>query len=295
MNSFDLKLPSPLQELQEALLADASVQVLVKRDDLIHPEISGNKWRKLKYNIAKARNEGYAGIVTFGGAYSNHLFALASLGRMAGIRTVGVVRGDELTPASSPTLKHCTEQGMELHFVERGEYRNKEKGVYFSKLVTQEARLLLVPEGGSNALALPGVAEIIDECEAGRKVPDWYVVAAGTGGTAAGLLSRGRNVMAVAALKGADFLRDEIAKWPETATGTLDLQTAYHFGGYGKYNAELLTFIKQFEDRHQIPLEQVYTGKMFYGLFDLIKRGYFAKGSTLMAVHTGGLQGKLKL
>lgn len=296
MNYPDLRLPSPVRLLADPVFEDAGVTVYLKRDDLIHPEISGNKWRKLKYNVLRAIRQQSDTLVTFGGAYSNHLFALASFGQMAGIRTVGIVRGEELSPSSSPTLLHCAARGMELHFITRSEYRLKESGGYFRSLIKKMPGSFVIPEGGTNQLALEGVGEIADESEQAGIVPDYYVVPSGTGGTAAGLLQKGKNVVAVAVLKNAGFLEADIRKWidPSPPSGTLNLRLDYHFGGYGKYSRELLDFIEGFESRHHIALEQVYTGKMFYGLYDLIKRDYFAKGTVLMAVHTGGLQGKLQ-
>lgn len=292
MNSEDLHIPSPVRELKDVVFEEAAVKVFVKRDDLIHSEVSGNKWRKLKYNLTGLPGGKPGAVITFGGAYSNHLAALASLGHIEGIRTIGIVRGDELTPLSSPTLRHCASRGMELCFVSRSEYREKEQGPLAKLLLSRTPGALIIPEGGTNRLALKGVGEIPGECADAGIFPDFYVVAAGTGGTTAGLLLRGCAVVSVAVLKNAGFLREDIGQW--APTGLLDLQLDYHFGGYGRYNRQLIDFIAWFEAQHGIPLEQVYTGKMFYGLYDLIKRGYFAEGTTLMAVHTGGLQGKLE-
>lgn len=293
MKSPDLILPSPIQQLKDPLFEQANISVFLKRDDLIHPEISGNKWRKLKYNIAEAIRTGAHTLVSFGGAYSNHLFALASFGKLAGLKTIGIVRGDELNPSSSPTLRHCADQGMELHFISRENYRQKEQGAYFSDFLRDPGNFV-IPEGGTNEFALPGVGEIVDECRDQGIHADFFAVPAGTGGTAAGLLARGQRVIAFPVLKGAGFLRDDIARWENTSEGILDLQMDYHFGGYGKYTTPLLEFIERFENTHGIAIEQVYTGKMLFGLFDLIKRGYFAKETTVVALHTGGLQGKLK-
>ncbi len=288
--------PTPLQELHDEVVRKAGVRLLIKRDDLIHPVVSGNKWRKLKYNLVRARELGYNTLVTFGGAYSNHLFALAAAGSVADFSTIGIVRGDELTPQSSPTLQYCQEQGMQLHFVSREEYRHKDEGALVASLLGQHRNIFVVPEGGSNELALPGVREMVQEVEAqliGQ--PDYFAVAAGTGGTTAGILSALAPVLAFSALKGGGFLREEINTLvgKEALTAHLQLITNYHFGGYARYTSELLDFIRGFEQQHQIPLEQVYTGKMLFGLYDLMRKGYFTPGSTLVAVHTGGLQGRL--
>jgi 1-aminocyclopropane-1-carboxylate deaminase len=295
----DLLLPSPptpLQELHDQLFEKAAVRLFVKRDDLIHPEVSGNKWRKLKYVLQDVLVLKKDKVLTFGGAYSNHLYALAAAGKELGLKTIGVVRGEK--PAQeSATLQFCRQKGMELHFVSREEYRLRDSAEYLSSLESRFGSPYIIPEGGTTTLALPGVAELVPEVEAQLPTsPVYYGVAAGTGGTAAGLLSAGANVVAFSALKGGDFLKADIMDLiRETAkTGTLDLQTGYHFGGYAKYNAELLDFIVDFKTRFGIQLEQVYTGKMFYGLFDMIAKGHFPEGSTIVAVHTGGLQGLLR-
>jgi 1-aminocyclopropane-1-carboxylate deaminase/D-cysteine desulfhydrase-like pyridoxal-dependent ACC family enzyme len=288
--------PTPLQELTDEIVRRAGVKLFIKRDDLIHPAVSGNKWRKLKYTIFTARQNGYSTLLTFGGGFSNHLFAVAAAGRAAGIGTIGIVRGEELTPDSSPTLQFCREQGMKLCFVSRREYRLKEESVRVREIVEEAKAPYLVPEGGSNPLALPGVREMVREVEQQLTYkPDYYAVAAGTGGTSAGILSAPAPVLAFSALKGGDFLREEISKLAGTEfqSAYLQLFTDYHFGGYARYTHDLLSFIREFEQRHHIPLEQVYTGKMLFGLYDLMEKGFFKPGSTLVAVHTGGLQGRL--
>ncbi|CAG5068306.1 1-aminocyclopropane-1-carboxylate deaminase [Dyadobacter sp. CECT 9623] len=296
---MDLLLPSPptpLQELHDQLFEKAAVRLFVKRDDLIHPEVSGNKWRKLKYVLQDVLACKKDTVLTFGGAYSNHLYALAAAGKELGLKTIGVVRGEK--PAQeSATLQFCRQKGMRLHFVSREEYRLRDSAEYLSALESRFGSPYIIPEGGTTTLALPGVAELVAEVEVQLPTsPVYYGVAAGTGGTTAGLLSAGANVVAFSALKGGDFLKADIMDLTrETAkTGTLDLQTGYHFGGYAKYNAELLDFIVDFKTRFGIQLEQLYTGKMFYGLFDMIGKGHFPEGSTIVAVHTGGLQGLLR-
>lgn len=292
----DLKLPSPVCQLIDPVFEQAGIQVYLKRDDLIHPAISGNKWRKLKYNLLHALEQKAEALVSFGGAFSNHLYALATVGRLWKIRTIGFVRGDELGPESSATLRHCAREGMELHFISRTAYREKEKSPEFRHFPGLPANTFLIPEGGTNEMAVRGVGEMADEVEGAGIRPDIYVVPAGTGGTAAGLLARDRKVLAVAVLKNAGFLERDIEKWiSPQQSARLELLTDYHFGGYGKHTEELRSFIHRFESAHGILLEQVYTGKMMFALYDLAKRGYFARGTTLLAVHTGGLQGKLEL
>ncbi len=308
MNSLTARLPSPLQPLESPLLDQAGVALFLKRDDLIHPLLSGNKWRKLQFNLEKARALDADTLLTFGGAYSNHLYAVAAAGILTGLNTVGLVRGHELRESSSPTLQFCHQAGMQLHFISREEYRQQENGAVFRHLTTRYPRHYWLPEGGSNFLALQGVGELVTETvtQLGY-APDAYCVPAGTGGTAAGILATGADAIVFPVLKGGDFLANDIrhllnqlpGAGPPGAglpgIGQPDLQTAYHFGGYGRYTAELLDFIRDFENRWDIRIEQVYSGKMLFGLFDLIKRGYFAKGTTLVAVHTGGLQGRITI
>jgi len=296
--TFNLIAPvTPLTTLNDVFLQQANIKLLVKRDDLIHHEISGNKWRKLKHNVVKANNLCSRTILTFGGAYSNHLFATASACHQAGISSIGIVRGDELNIFSSSTLRHCHAKGMLLYFVSRNEYKQKLLGKTIQSILSTNRSIFIIPEGGANEEGLQGMAEVPSEITSQLGFqPDFICVAAGTGSSAAGLLSGGANVIAFPVLKGGEFLRQDIQHmlqpWPATIQN-LNLQTGYHFGGYGKYNQQLLDFIIWFEETHNIAIEQVYTGKMLYGIYDLIKKKYFQEGSTLVAMHTGGLQGRL--
>lgn len=298
--SLNLKTPTtPLITLNDMFLKQAKIKLFIKRDDLIHHEISGNKWRKLKHNLAKATNLSSRTIVTFGGAYSNHLFATASACHHAGIASIGIVRGEELNIFSSSTLRHCYAKGMQLYFISRNEYKQKLLGKTFQSILSTNRSIFIIPEGGANKEGVQGMAEVPSEIthQLGYQ-PDFICVAAGTGSSAAGLLVGGANVIAFPVLKGGEFLRQDIQHmlepWPSSPQN-LNLQTGYHFGGYGKYNQELLDFIIWFEETHNIAIEQVYTGKMLYGIYDLIKKKYFQEGSTLVAMHTGGLQGRLSI
>ncbi|KQS31563.1 1-aminocyclopropane-1-carboxylate deaminase [Dyadobacter sp. Leaf189] len=285
-----------MQELLDDRLVKAGIQVFVKRDDLVHPEVSGNKWRKLKYVLREVEERGLSKVLTFGGAYSNHLYAVAAAGSAMGLETIGIVRGEQPVEESA-TLQFCRHKGMQLDFVSREQYKQRQAPDYLVSLSEEFDNPYMIPEGGTTALALPGVREMVAEVAAQLgKSPDCFCVAAGTGGTAAGILSSGANVLAFAVLKGGRFLRDDIAALTSGLSnkGSLKLQTDYHFGGYAKWNAELLTFIDDFKIRFGIQLEQVYTGKMFFGLFDLVQKGYFPRGSVIVAVHTGGLQGLLR-
>lgn len=286
-----------LQPLPEPAAERAGVRLLLLRDDLTHPELPGNKWRKLKYNLQEARRLGHHTLLTFGGAFSNHLAAVAAAGRLTGLRTVGVVRGEELAHLPlNPTLARARTDGMELRFLDRTTYRRKQEPEVLHELLQQTGPAYVVPEGGSNALALPGCAELVTEL---RTLTDFdtLCVACGTGGTLAGLvtgLHGTEQALGFAALKGADFLRTDIDQLTQTATGRTyqnwALHTAYHGGGYAKLTPELRDFIARFQARHGVLLDPIYTGKLLVGVLDLLAQGHFRRGSTVVAVHTGGLQ-----
>ena len=287
--------PTPVQLIDDPLLQAAKVSLAIKRDDLIHPRISGNKWRKLKYNVVAAREQGHSTLLTFGGAYSNHIAATAAAGKEWGLNTIGIIRGEEQLPLNS-TLQLAKEQGMQLYYISREEYRLKHKAEVLQTLEAQFGSFYVVPEGGSNALAVKGCAELVEELDVQQY--DFVCVACGTGGTLAGIvagLRRRRQALGFPALKGGSFLKAEVDGLTEAYNGELyhnyQLMTDYHFGGYAKWTPELIAFINSFKSRHGIALDPVYTGKLFYGLFDLVKKGWFKPGSRLLAIHTGGLQG----
>ncbi len=290
---------SPLQRLVDPFPEPVAINLFLKRDDLLHPLVSGNKWRKLKYNLLAAREQGYTTLLTFGGAYSNHLYALAAAGQTFGFRTIGIIRGDEL--AGKPlndTLTFCQQKGMELQFVSREAYRRKEDLNFLAALTTQYGPCYIVPEGGTNEMAIKGTAEIIPEITSQLGyAPDYVCCAVGTGGTVAGLVqsaSTETTVLGFVALNG--FAPDSLpVVRQQTASKPADwlrLYTDYHFGGYAKTTPELINFIRSFEQKTGMLLEQVYTGKMLYGVYDLARKGYFPAGVTVVAVHTGGLQGR---
>lgn len=266
------------------------IELFVRREDLLHPEVSGNKFRKLKYNIEAAKARGCKQLLTFGGAYSNHIAATAAVGRILGIQTIGVIRGEEIATCylDNPTLKKAEEDGMRFKFVSRTEYRTKNSVVFLSKLEEEFGEFYLVPEGGTNTEAIRGTEEILQEEDI---IYDYVCCAVGTGGTIAGIINRSFShqlIMGFPALKG-DFLQEEIGKY--TTKENWMLQTAYHFGGYAKYNADLLEFIRDFEQKTAILLDPIYTGKLLFGIFDLIEQGQFKNNSKILAIHTGGLQG----
>lgn len=292
----DFQLPSPLVLLDDPRLDAAGIQVWVKRDDLLHVEVSGNKWRKLKYNLLQARQLGKSGILTFGGTFSNHIYAAAAVGKWFKLPTIGIIRGDRIDPLNT-TLTFAESCGMQLHFVSRTRYRNKQD--LTRELASEYPNHYLLPEGGTNAYALPGCAELAAEVndQLPKQGADYWCLSCGTGGTMAGLLTglKGQSqVLGFSALKG-DFHQKEIKTLLETNEYPIynnwQINTAYHFGGYARYQPALLNFIHDFSSRHSIPLEPIYTGKLFYGIFDLVAKQYFPRGSTIVALHTGGLQG----
>ena len=288
-------LPTPLQPLIDEVTQRAGISLYLKRDDLIHPAVSGNKWRKLKFILQDAQGKGFGTLLTFGGARSNHLYATAAAGALLGLNTIGIVRGEEYKTRSSETLDYCRAQRMYLHAISREEYRHRNNPVYLESLKGTYPDAYIIPEGGTTPLALRGVSELVMETETQLGFrPSYYAVAAGTGGTTAGLLAASAPTLAFSALKNGGFLENEILALvnQENAKNDLQLFTGYHFGGYARHKPELLAFMHDFEKMHGVPLEHVYTGKMLYGVYDLLKKGFFRKGETLVAVHTGGLQGR---
>ncbi len=266
------------------------VELFVKREDRIHPFVSGNKYRKLKYNLLEAEKRGLKTLLTFGGAFSNHIAAVAMAGNLLGFNTIGVIRGDELKGRvdTNETLSFARKNGMQFKFVTRNVYRNKTSDDFLKTLKNEFGDFYLIPEGGTNALAVRGCEEILTPPDTAF---DYICCAVGTGGTISGLINCSKpsqQVLGFPALKG-DFFQQDISKF--VVKSNWKLITDYHFGGYAKINEDLVTFINRFKALHAIPLDPVYTGKMLYGIFDLIGKGYFAEGSKILAIHTGGMQG----
>jgi 1-aminocyclopropane-1-carboxylate deaminase/D-cysteine desulfhydrase-like pyridoxal-dependent ACC family enzyme len=286
-------LPTPIIRIHEARLAEKGVELYIKREDLNHPTISGNKWRKLKYNLAEAEKRRHKTLLTFGGAFSNHIYATAAAGQEFGFQTIGIIRGEEHLPLN-PTLAFAKSCGMRLHYMDRQTFRQKTEPEVIQLLRQQYGDFYLIPEGGTNQLAIKGCEEIIKESD---RTFDHYFCPVGTGGTVAGIIAalQGRSrVMGFSALKG-DFLQKEVSAFLREygcEYQNWSIQTAYHFGGYAKTSPELFRFISDFEQQHQLLLDPVYTGKMLFGIYDLIQAGYFPSGSKLLAIHTGGLQGR---
>lgn len=290
----DLILPSPIQEVDFPLLKNKNIRLWIKRDDLIHPWVSGNKYRKLKYNLKSAIENKCKTIVTFGGAFSNHLHATAGACALLDLKSVGIVRGE--IDLNNPTIKFCIEKGMNLIPVSRTAYRLKEDSQEIMELIQKYPDCHMVPEGGTNQLALRGASEIVDEIKIQwSEMPEIISLACGTGGTTAGILSANllnSKVIAFSALK-LSHLESEIKQLSDFKNADkLSVQTDFHFGGYAKWNTELIDFIYDFEKQTDIPLDHVYNGKAMFGLFKLILSDYFEPGSTICYIHTGGLQGK---
>mgnify|MGYP003630181891 CR=1 FL=1 len=267
-----------------------TIEISLKREDQIHPFVSGNKFRKLKYNLIAAKNQNKESLLTFGGAFSNHIAATAAAGKELGFKTIGIIRGEELVDKidENPTLAFAKANGMHLHFISRDQYNQKDSTAFNNGLKNQFGDFYLLPEGGSNALAVKGCEEILTEADAGF---DIICVPAGTGGTMAGLISCSKphqKIIGFSALKG-DFLKKEIERW--TSKTNWELTDEFCFGGYAKVNEELISFINNFKKMTGIPLDPVYTGKMMYGIYQLIKAEKIQKNSRILAIHTGGLQG----
>ncbi|MGB5363889.1 MAG: pyridoxal-phosphate dependent enzyme [Aureibaculum sp.] len=267
------------------------VEITIKREDKIHPYISGNKYRKIKYNLIAAKEQGYTTLLTFGGAFSNHIAATAATGCEFGFKTIGIIRGDELDQKinENPTLAYALKSGMYLKFISRTLYREKNETLFLEKLKQEFGSFYLLPEGGTNELAIKGCKEILTKDD---EFFDYICVSVGTGGTIAGLINSAldhQKVLGFPALKG-DFLNNEIKKYIKSIKDW-KLINDYHFGGYGKINSDLITFINKFKKETEIPLDPVYTGKMMYGIIDMIKNDYFKSNSKILIIHTGGLQG----
>ena len=270
------------------------MDLFIKREDEIHPYVSGNKFRKLKYNLQEAKNQHKETLLTFGGAFSNHIVATAVAGKLAGFKTIGIVRGDELkkdfeqTLKNNPTLQKAHENGMLLEFVTRDDYRKKSTIEFYQQLKQQFGDFYLIPEGGTNSLAVKGCEEILT---ADDSKFDYICCAVGTGGTISGLINASNNnqtVLGFSALKG-DFLQKEIRSFTKKTNWLL--QTDYHFGGYAKYNEELIDVINKFKQETGVLVDPIYTGKMVFGIIDLIDKNYFKRGTKILAIHTGGIQG----
>tara|TARA_R100001369_G_scaffold92890_1_gene140923 strand:+ start:1920 stop:2846 length:927 start_codon:yes stop_codon:yes gene_type:complete len=278
------------QEVDLSILSKKQVTLVVKREDLLHPFISGNKYRKLKYNIMEAKQRGLDTILTFGGAYSNHIAATAYAGNLYGIKTIGVIRGEELSEnwMLNPTLAEAHRHGMDFRFISREAYRRKSETSFLELLDKDLGPYYLIPEGGTNVLAVKGCEEILTPQDRDFNV---LCSSVGTGGTLAGIINSSlsyQRIIGFPALKG-DFLKKDIRNF--TAKENWEINTDYHFGGYAKVSEALIEFINYFKEKTNIPTDPIYTGKLLFGILDLVKNDYFIPGTKILAIHSGGLQG----
>lgn len=279
---------SPIQQIH--IKNDKNIQLFLKREDLLHPFVSGNKFRKLKYNLVEAKTQNKSTILTFGGAFSNHIAATAYVGKINDFKTIGVIRGQELESKilSNPTLRFAQQNGMQLYFISREDYRLKHTENFLTKLRKQFGDFYLVPEGGTNSLAVKGCKEILNEKD---NIYNYICTCVGTGGTISGLINasgKHQKILGFPALKG-NFLQQDIRKFAKQ--NNWELIFDFHFGGYAKINKELVAFINDFKLKHNIQLDPVYTAKMMYGLTQMITSGKFEENSKILAIHSGGLQG----
>ncbi len=281
------------QNIPDQQILIKNIALTIRRLDLVHPQISGNKFFKLKYNFLEAQKQGYRHILSFGGAYSNHIAATAFAAHQCGFDSMGIIRGEELANQPlNPTLATAQHFGMQLQFVSRQAYREKTNSAFLAQLQQDYPAHYLIPEGGTNALAIQGCQEILTASD----LTDYDLIccAVGTGGTITGLIessAKHQHVLGFSALKG-DFLQRDVAQL--TSKTNWNILDDYCCGGYAKTNAALLDFIQHFEQQYNIPLEQIYTGKMLMGIFDMIDQGRIQPQQKLLVIHSGGLQGKLK-
>lgn len=283
-------LPSPTEKITFSEIESSGVELFIKRDDLIHPEISGNKWRKLKHNLEKYKNNEGKRLVTFGGAFSNHIYAVAAAGKEFNIPTVAFIRGEE-ADLDNPTLKFAKECGMDIRPVTREAYKKDIASLKWQAL-EEEKDSFFVHEGGTNRAGAEGVAEIFNELE---DTYDYIVTSVGTAGTISGLVKGLNNdntqILGFSALKGVQYLEKEIPFIADRESAQWSINYDYHFDGYAKINKELVEFMDKFKAETGIQLDPVYTGKMMFGLIDQIKKGTIKSGSKVLAIHSGGLQG----
>lgn len=284
----------PISRFYHPLLDAKQITVHIKHDELIHPIVSGNKLYKLKRNIAYAQDHNLSTVISFGGAYSNHLHALAFLGRELKLNTVGIIRGELIYPLN-PTLQDCVDWGMELVPVSRTDYRLKVQSVAIEALIASYENVLVIPEGGNNKLGRLGAAEMLSSVDQSQY--DFCIVPCGTGTTCTGLIKQAQShlhVIGVAALKGASWLQDDIAfglKSIGSDNKNWSLELDAHFSGFGKVKPELVAFIQKMQREYNLELDPVYNGKAFWALIKRIESGLIPKGSRVLYIHTGGLQG----
>ena len=301
---------TPLIKLTDPLFEAHKITVYMKREELNHPHIQGNKWHKLTFNLQAATEQHKTTLLTFGGAYSNHIAATAVAAQELGFKSIGIIRGEELAryPEKwSHTLQQAAQHGMTFQFITRTAYRQKSTPSVLKQLQSDYPEAYIIPEGGSNALAVKGFEPLMQHIE--TQCPNWthLLSAVGTGSTLAGLIkyapfkdynskethSNLRTILGIPVLKQGDYLKPQIQTWlGETPAHPWKLLTDYHCGGYAKTSEPLLRRMQAFEQTFDIPLDPVYTAKMVYAFYDQLKQGTFKPGSKVILLHTGGLQGR---
>ena len=289
MENFKLNIPSPLQNFQHPLLKENKIELFIKRDDLIHSVISGNKWRKLALNLHHALSGQYQGIVSIGGPWSNHIHALAFAANQCNIKSMAIIKGEEYSTKGSAMLTDAEKWNMQLRYKPRSAFKNM--SLLHQQIKEENPNYYFVPEGGANANGVEGCKSILNEVNINY---DYIALACGTGTTLAGVAwaNRNANILTFPAIKGGqDEIKDFVNQFiNQNQQEKIKYISEYHFGGYAKTSPELLAFINEME-KWDLPLEQVYTAKMFYGLFDMIANKQLKKGTSILAIHTGGLQG----
>jgi 1-aminocyclopropane-1-carboxylate deaminase len=289
--AIDLQEQINIDPVDDELLRAKKVRLSVLRLDQIHPLVSGNKWFKLKENIKEAVQQHCTSLLTFGGAYSNHLIATAAAARASRLRSVGIVRGFHGKEYPTETLKQCETLGMQLHYVSREDYAEKREGKFLSELQVLYPEAYIIPEGGDNTNGMIGAGEIASYIPHDTNI---VTLAVGTGTTFSGIRNRLDSTVSMLGfpvMKGGMYLKEEIEHKLTTNKDNWQLNADYHFGGFAKYNQELIDFMNTFFVKHHIPLDIIYTAKMMYGIFDLLQQDYFPQGSNICCIHTGGLQG----
>jgi 1-aminocyclopropane-1-carboxylate deaminase len=281
-----------IQQLDESWFRLYVRNVSMLRLDVIHPVVSGNKWYKLKQNIQHALDNGYKTIITFGGPFSNHLIATAAATQAFGIKAIGIVRGQYAQSELTPTLSDCVQLGIELQFVSREEYAKKEDTVWLQQLYSKYDKPFIIPEGGANELGRLGAEDIA------QYIPKQFThvcVSVGTGTTLIGIrnaLPTTQQVWGYAPMRNGSYLSDEIAQHLTSQKNVAwQLFSDWHFGGFGKWNDELLTFMDSFNKTNHITLDKVYTAKMMYGIQQQLQQNIFPGDAEILCIHTGGLQG----
>lgn len=287
---------TPIQQVETNWTKKAGISLLIKRDDLIHPVISGNKWRKLKYQLAHLVNQKSRHVISFGGGYSNHLHALAFCCHHLNITCRCIIRGRYPTP--TPMLNDIRNWNANIDYVTKDEYLKRHDESYLNALRERFSGVVLIPEGGSNYFGMDGIKDLAEQ------IPhdvDVVVLPVGSGGTTAGLiraLPSHQSVLGVAVLKGEGYLEELVKQFlfkEQYSRLNWSINHHAHCGGYAKKNDELIKLCEEFEQDTHVPIEPVYTGKCVLGIKQLCERGYFQTGSRVLMVHTGGLQGKRAL